>query len=277
MAPVVDDINFYIQARLRRQGLDEVPAIEAATWLDEAGLLKDSGSRPGLPLRKLLRTGRIRGAIQRPETRYGRWYIGRSEQPAAGRGGRDPITAGAQSKRTSTPPAPTDADEAQRARRRRARAAEKYRPTEIKLLLVAEAPPAALDRYFYFDDVREQDSLFRYIARSILKAEPTRANKSELLGRLRDRGVFLTDLKQDPVDGGSLEMEVSGLVRRIRKLDPGKIIVIKASVYDLVYRALVEARLPVVDQRVPFPGSGQQRRFEALFGRALTRQPVIHR
>ena len=67
----------------------------------------------------------------------------------------------------------------------RARAAKKYRPASVKLLLVAEAPPSALDRYFYFEVVPTQDSLFRYVARAILKVEPTRANKAELLGRLR--------------------------------------------------------------------------------------------
>jgi hypothetical protein len=38
----------------------------------------------------------------------------------------------------------------------------------VELLLVAEAPPSALDRYFYFEDVPVQDSLFRYVARAIL-------------------------------------------------------------------------------------------------------------
>jgi hypothetical protein len=109
-------------------------------------------------------------------------------------------------------------DAAKKARRRRERAARKYQPDVIKLLLVAEAPPAALDRYFFFEDVTTQDSLFRYVASSILKIEPTRHNKAARLGRLRDRGVFLIDLKQDPVDGGSLEAEVPGLLRRVRGL-----------------------------------------------------------
>jgi hypothetical protein len=140
-------------------------------------------------------------------------------------------------------------------------------------LLVAEAPPAALDRYFYFEDVPKHDSLFRHVARSLLKTDPTRDNKAELLGRLRDRGVFLIDLKRDPVDDQSLELEVPHLLRRVRKLEPDKIIVIKASVYDLVRPALAESGQPVVDERVPFPGSGQQRRFEVAFAQALKRKP----
>jgi hypothetical protein len=164
-------------------------------------------------------------------------------------------------------------DAAVRARLRRERAARKYRPERIDLLLVAEAPPAALERYFYFEDVREQDSLFRYVARGVLDAESTRQNKPELLVRLRDRGVFLVDLKQDPVDGSLLDSFVPTLVRRIRRLDPSRIILIKASVYDAAYSPLADADLPVIDVRVPFPGSGQQRRFEEAFARALRQQP----
>jgi hypothetical protein len=32
----VEEINAYLQSRLRRQRMDEVPAVEAARWLDAA-------------------------------------------------------------------------------------------------------------------------------------------------------------------------------------------------------------------------------------------------
>jgi hypothetical protein len=172
-------------------------------------------------------------------------------------------------RRTST----GEQDEAARARLRRQRAARRFWPDEIKLLLVAEAPPAALDRYFYFTDVREQDSLFRYVARAILKKEPTRENKRELLAELRDRGVFLIDLSVDPVDGSPVSQHVPSLLRRVRRLQPAKIILIKATVHDAAYWPLREAGLPVAPERIPFPGSGQQRRFEESFRRALRRRP----
>jgi hypothetical protein len=273
MSRNVDDINAVLQAELRRRRMHEVSAVGAARWLDAASVLKDSQSRPGLPLRNLLRAGRISGATQRPAAPHGRWYITRSGQLAADGGVRAASPPDRRRARRSTKAPPAADDEQLRARRQRERAARKYQPDDVKLLLVAEAPPAVLDRYFYFEDVPRHDSLFRYVARSILKTEPTRTNKAELLARLRDRGVFLIDLKRDPVDGRSLATEVPDLVRRIRKLDPDKIIVIKASVYDLVKRPLAEAGLPVVEERIPFPGSGQQRRFEVTFGRALRRRP----
>src|SRR5947207_236311 len=81
---------------------------------------------------------------------------------------------------------------------RREQEARRYKPAKIKLLLIAEAPPSALDRYFYFDDVREQDSLFRYVCRGVLGQEPSREGKAELLAELRDKGVFLIDLQEEP-------------------------------------------------------------------------------
>lgn len=102
-----------------------------------------------------------------------------------------------------------------------------------------------------------------------------RENKAELLARLRNQGVFLIALKRDSVDGGLLATEVPGLVRRVRRLAPEKI-AIKSSVFALVRDALLDAGLPLVDDRVPFPGSGQQRKFEDAFARALRRRPRAH-
>jgi hypothetical protein len=140
----------------------------------------------------------------------------------------------------------------------------------VKLLLVGEAPPSDPSRYFYFEDVTNQDSLFRYVVRGVLNLEPTRQDKPRLLKRLSDEGVFLVDLKEDPLlQGEDLDQWVSDLVRRVRDLDPSAIVLIKTTVYDAAYSALSEAGLPVVDERIPFPGSGRQREFEAAFARAL--------
>lgn len=110
-------IDAYLQRRLDQLGLDEVPAVEAATWLDEARLLKDSPGRPGLPLRNLLRTGRIAQGEQRPPTRNGRWFIVR-DRPETARprlGGAptdvpDHNVAGADRARSSAPRGPTGRD-----------------------------------------------------------------------------------------------------------------------------------------------------------------------
>jgi hypothetical protein len=166
-------------------------------------------------------------------------------------------------------PSEYSVEEGEQARVRREQAAQQYEPENVDLLLVAEAPPNALDRYFYFPDVRQQDSLFRYVCRALLDREPTRAGKAELLAELRDRGVFLIDLQQEPRDDTPLSKLVPDLVGRCKRLDPGWIILIKAPVFDAAYAALAESGLPVSSVRVPFPGSGQQKRFLEAFARAL--------
>ena len=168
----------------------------------------------------------------------------------------------------------TSAGTRKRLRERRARAARRYRPPHITTLLVAEAPPSAADRYFYFEDVGQHDALFRYVAKGVLGVEPSRADKPQRLEELRDRGVFLIDLMLDPISGPNHASHVPGLVRRIRRLEPERVILIKAPVFDAAYRPLVEAGIPVQAERIPFPGSGQQRRFEEAFARALRNPPA---
>ena len=68
-------INLHLQERLESDWRDEVRAPEAAGWLDKAGLLTDR--KDGLPLRNLLRAGRIAGQQQRPDKKNGTWFIRR--------------------------------------------------------------------------------------------------------------------------------------------------------------------------------------------------------
>jgi len=155
-------------------------------------------------------------------------------------------------------------------RQMREEAAAKYKPRNIRLLLVAEAPPSALDRYFYFPNVSTQDSLFRYVVRLVLDLEPARGSKAHELELLQAAGVFLIDLCVDPLsEQSSLRACVPDLVARAAHLDPDHIIVIKTRVYDEVADALREAGLPIVNARIAFPGSGQQRRFESEMRAAL--------
>jgi len=151
----------------------------------------------------------------------------------------------------------------------RAAAAAKYKPDIVELLLVAEAPPAALERYFYFENVSDHDSLFRYVVKGIFETTPGRADKASWLARLKDKGVFLIDLMPDPVTTLKHGSFVEGLVKRCLEINPKKIILIKAPVFDAAFHPLRKAGLPVSDVRVPFPGSGQQKKFEVAFARAL--------
>ena len=68
----IEQINAFLQARLQEKCRTEVATVEAAAWLDAAGLLADRPERRGQPLRRLLREGLIAGQEQRPN---GRWWI----------------------------------------------------------------------------------------------------------------------------------------------------------------------------------------------------------
>lgn len=148
-------------------------------------------------------------------------------------------------------------------------AALRYRPDRVRLLLVAEAPPCASDRYFYFDQVHTRDDLFRYIWLGHMGEDAgSRAKKPRQLQSLCDAGVFLIDLYEDMVSKPKvkfLETHVSSLVDRCAKLSPQRIILIKATVHDAAYAPLQAAGLPVSPHRIPFPGSGQQQNFLRQF------------
>lgn len=152
----------------------------------------------------------------------------------------------------------------------RREAADRYRPGKVDLLLVAEAPPRALERYFYFPNVSAHDSLFRCVVRSVLSREPTR-DKAQFLEQFRAAGIFLIDVCEDPLnDESDLRRYVPDLIRRVCELAPAHIILIKATVYDAAYWPLKQAGLPVVDVRIPFPGSGRQLEFERWMTEALS-------
>ena len=66
----IAEINRFLQEKLRELGKAEIEAVPAAALLDQQGLLRDSQHRPGLPLRKLLRDGKINGSYQYPNARW---------------------------------------------------------------------------------------------------------------------------------------------------------------------------------------------------------------
>lgn len=112
----------------------------------------------------------------------------------------------------------------------RLKAALKYKPEKIRLLLVAEAPLCANDRYFYYEDVTEQDSLFRHVWEGLTEEKAgDRAHKPAQLAALRDAGVFLVDLHEQDVSKPTLPVLrrcVLGLIERCEALHPERIILI---------------------------------------------------
>lgn len=165
---------------------------------------------------------------------------------------------------------------------RYASARNKYKPRQIRVLLLAEGPPDSLDRHFYFEDVKKQDSLFLEIMGVLYPEQKKRylasgretELKQELLSLFQEDGYFLLDLADVPCSllEGGIETEVPELLKRLSKLIDKKtpVILIKANVYDLCYVTLTESGYSVHPERMPFPGSGQQKVFREKFRKAIS-------
>ncbi|HEV7329553.1 MAG TPA: hypothetical protein VGN63_00785 [Flavisolibacter sp.] len=160
-------------------------------------------------------------------------------------------------------------------------ARNKFKPREIRILLLAEGPPDSLDRHFYFEDVKIQDSLFLEIMgilypelkKQYLASGRVTELKLELLQMFQEDGFFLLDLAEVPCSllEGMLEEQVPLLLNRLPSLidNSTPVILIKASVYDLCYAPLIANGYFVHNDRIPFPGSGQQRIFREKFSKAI--------
>jgi hypothetical protein len=156
-----------------------------------------------------------------------------------------------------------------------ARATNKYKPRHIKTLLIAEAPPCNLDRFFYFEDVKVQDSLFLEIIgvlypekkQRYLKSGRPAEGKMELLEMFAEDGFLLIDLYETPIASVSGSEAVASLLSRLEKLidKTTPIILIKTNVFDLCYPVLKEKCYNLINERLPFPGSGQQKVFREKF------------
>jgi hypothetical protein len=160
-------------------------------------------------------------------------------------------------------------------------ARHRYRPAQLRTLLIAEAPPEALDRYFYYEDVKKQDSLFLEIMgvlyphqkESYLKGGRRTEDKEALLRRFQADGFWLWNFY--PVPASLMADRPSVLLQKLldalRKYARSEtnIILIQASVYDSCYKPLTDAGYRVANERLPFPGSGQQGVFRERFRRAL--------
>jgi hypothetical protein len=170
---------------------------------------------------------------------------------------------------------------------RRRRARNKYKPTSVRCLMIAEAPPTD-DRYFYFDDVQTADSLFLETMKVLFPAESDGYarrphQKRSLLRKFQAAGYWLLDAVDEPLEGAPKSglrrvehlRQKSDLMKRLGRLMKAgslhsrvPIVLIKVTVYDAFHEALNASGYRVIDKRIPFPGSGQQRRFAKAFREA---------
>lgn len=166
-----------------------------------------------------------------------------------------------------------------------------YKPDRIKYLLIAEAAPDNLDRFFYYTDVFKHDDLFLGISRVLfpsLKDEHLIKRrrrdstiKKIMLEKFKSEGFYLLDLSELPLSllSSSLNSQVPSLIKRIKPIinKDTKIILIKTTVYDAAFSFLLKEGIKnVIDSRISFPGSGQQAKFYVEFTEALRKVKYLN-
>ena len=83
------------------------------------------------------------------------------------------------------------------------KAAARYAPSKTLVLFVAESPPASIDRYFYYPDVEQQDSLWVELMKALYGDEfretrDERPRKRYWLARFQADGYRLIDAVKEP-------------------------------------------------------------------------------
>lgn len=145
----------------------------------------------------------------------------------------------------------------------------KYKPEKVKLLIVAEAPPEALERFFYYENVSTADYLFIGFIQVLIKDQDRksenickiiRKNKAEILKLLQKYGIFLIDWSDNPIfhfcdyDIFKRKLECENGIDKKNT----NIILVKVNVFDFLYEKLKSDKYKVMPQRIPFPSSGHQ-------------------
>ena len=158
-------------------------------------------------------------------------------------------------------------------------AATRYRPDEIRILFIAESPPAFKDEqkksYFYFAPNPGNDILFGTIVEALYQADYRKASgrKTELLQRLRDDGYWLMDAVETPINriagrvvkpkerAEFIRQNLPDLLDRLAALkqegaisDSTGIILIKKIVFETLAEDLQSAGYRVLhSQKIDFP------------------------
>lgn len=162
-------------------------------------------------------------------------------------------------------------------------ARQKYKPEHVNLLLVAEAPPSSLDRFFYYEDVKDKDFLFVELSKVLCKTDNVafiRSNKVKILQTMKDAGIYLMDLSDVPLteDGcydtyarRDLKRRFLDKIEKEYAIDRANtvIVLIKVTVFDYLYKDLKKAGYNVCNERIPFPSSGQQANFRAAMSKVI--------
>ncbi len=159
-------------------------------------------------------------------------------------------------------------------------AAEKYRPAEITLLLIAESPPWFADpkkmAYFYFENNPGNEMFFATIVKGVLGESYYKnvSDKKAFLCKLRAKNIWLTDAVEYPINKDEKGINVPSrqreqlirdnthdLLGRLKELkgrgivnENTEFILIKETVYNVVKDKLFREGFDVMNEGyIAFP------------------------
>jgi hypothetical protein len=169
----------------------------------------------------------------------------------------------------------------------RDQARERYRPSPIRTILIAESPPVDPDRFFYFESVTEHDSLYLETMKVLFpgrSAKDYRNAKADYLGKFRDGGLFLLDATDTPImkkanKKALVERDKTKLLAKLNRFGVSRkvpIVLVSKSVWDVHNIYLRGMGYSVANTvMIPFPGSGQQKRFRQRLRSVLTQLKLL--
>ena len=163
----------------------------------------------------------------------------------------------------------------------------RYRPDPLRLLFIAEAPPAyRVNRLFYFQDIKTGDALFLEMMKVVygafigfseaegflkpLSVKEVRERKPALLNRFASDGYFLIDASERPMPDGAtapaklalLRQSLPGLKIRVKALlgeQPVPIVLIGRVTHEACFGPLKDEGYNVINEEmINHPARGGQ-------------------
>jgi hypothetical protein len=179
-----------------------------------------------------------------------------------------------------------------------AEAKSRYKPKALKLLFIAEAPPAyRVNRFFYFTGLKNGDTLFLEMMKVLYPAEvgfrhgafqpgfsvqQMRQQKTALLRRFQYDGYYLIDACKEPMPDGAdtaakmrrMRASLPALLRNVRQIVNERtipIVLIGAVTYSVCAEALrLDGRNAVNNAMINHPARGGQTLFRSKLQAALS-------
>lgn len=168
-------------------------------------------------------------------------------------------------------------------------ARQKYKPDKIKYLLIAETPPKlSSNRFFYFEEVSDKDSLFWETMKVLypekienIPIKVLRLKKKYFLDLFKNDGFYLIDSLEIPFEKKYSSQQKIKLIKsgqdklydKIKSIcdNETKIILIAVPVYKANYKFLRDKNVNVINtEQIDFPGSGGQLKFRMKFSNILS-------